>query len=68
MGSVINCAVYEGGHKIRDLDINNPDEMQVMPGRVIWIGLHEPSQEMLAELQKEFKLHELAVEDAYKAH
>lgn len=68
MGSVVNCAVYEGGVKVRDLDINNPEEMRLAPGRVIWIGLHEPSQEQLGALQKEFGLHELAVEDAYKAH
>ncbi|HJR23289.1 MAG TPA: CorA family divalent cation transporter, partial [Dongiaceae bacterium] len=68
MGPVINCAVYEGGLKIRDLDINNPEDMKVQPGRVIWIGLHEPSQELLADLQREFHLHELAIEDAYKAH
>src|SRR5688572_26444416 len=68
MGPVINCAVYEGGLKVRDLDISNPEEMKVTPGRVIWIGLHEPSQELLQQLQQEFKLHELAIEDAYKAH
>ncbi|HEV8391710.1 MAG TPA: CorA family divalent cation transporter, partial [Dongiaceae bacterium] len=68
MGPVINCAIYEGGLKIRDLDINNPEDMTVQTGRVIWIGLHEPSQELLSELQREFKLHELAIEDAYKAH
>lgn len=68
MGPVINCAIYEGGLKIRDLDINNPEDMKVQPGRVIWIGLHEPSQELLSDLQREFHLHELAIEDAYKAH
>ena len=35
MGPVINCAIYEGGLKIRDLDINNPEDMKVQSGRVI---------------------------------
>jgi magnesium transporter len=42
--------------------------MKVQPGRVIWIGLHEPSQELMLKLQRYFGLHDLAVEDAYKAH
>jgi magnesium transporter len=34
----------------------------------VWIGLHEPSEEILNKVQKEFGLHELAVEDARNAH
>ena len=68
LSAVVNCALYEGGLRVRDLDINDPAEMRVHEGRVIWIGLHEPGEELLATLQEEFHLHELAVEDAYKAH
>jgi len=68
MGSVVNSAAYEAGRRIRDLDIDNPDDMRIVPGRVIWIGLHEPGHDLLAKLQGYFALHELAVEDAYKAH
>jgi magnesium transporter len=35
---------------------------------VVWIGLHEPSLTLLRQLQAEFGLHELAIEDALKAH
>src|SRR3954453_10789618 len=34
----------------------------------VWIGLHEPSESQLADIAREFGLHELAVEDAVKAH
>jgi magnesium transporter len=68
METVVNSAVYEAGRRVRDLDINNADDMRVEPGRVIWIGLHEPSHDLLVKLQGYFALHELAVEDAYKAH
>jgi magnesium transporter len=68
MGKVVDCAVYEAGRRVRSLDINNPDDMKVTPGRVIWIGLYEPSQVELAPLQRAFGLHDLAVEDAYRAH
>ncbi len=68
MKSVVNCAIYQGGRKLSDLDINNTDEMKVSAGQLIWIGLLEPSQQMLLPLQRQFGLHELAVEDAYRAH
>ena len=37
-------------------------------GHVVWIGLHEPSLELLRLFQAEFGLHPLAIEDALKAH
>ena len=35
---------------------------------VAWLGLYEPSSEEFASVAREFDLHELAVEDAVKAH
>jgi magnesium transporter len=34
----------------------------------VWLLLHEPTHEQLAELQERFGLHELAVEDAQQPH
>ncbi len=68
MNPVVNCAVYENGRRLRNLDIDNPAEMRIAPHRVIWIGLNEPGQGVLHKLQGYFGLHDLAVEDAYKAH
>lgn len=68
MATVVNCAAYESGRRIRDLDIDDPEQMKVRAGQVIWIGLHEPTQDILHKLQRYFGLHDLAVEDAYRAH
>jgi magnesium transporter len=68
MNMVVGCAAYEGGRKIADLDINNLDAFETGKGRFVWIGLHEPSQELLQIVQKRFGLHELAIEDAQHAH
>ena len=35
---------------------------------VAWIGLYQPTEEEFESVAKEFELHELAVEDAVKAH
>lgn len=38
------------------------------PDSFVWIGLHEPTAEEFEAVRAEFGLHELAVEDAIKAH
>ena len=68
MTMVVGCAGYEGGRKFADLDIDHLDACETGKGRFVWIGLHEPSLELLQKVQKRFGLHELAIEDAQHAH
>ena len=51
-----------------EVPIEDVGEWSRKPGHVVWIGLHEPSLDLLRRLQAEFGLHELAIEDALKAH
>jgi magnesium transporter len=37
-------------------------------GGIVWLGLHEPNTELLAEIQAQLGLHELMIEDANQAH
>ncbi len=68
MNMVVGCAAYEDGRKIADLDIDHLDAFETGKGRFVWIGLHEPSQELMQKVQQRFGLHELAIEDALRAH
>ncbi|MFO1156413.1 MAG: magnesium/cobalt transporter CorA [Rhodospirillales bacterium] len=68
MGMVVACAGYENGSRIADFDIEESGRFARGEGRFVWIGLHEPSVEILGSLQKQFGLHDLAVEDAFRAH
>ena len=69
MSEVINCVAYTGeGRRIGDVEIDDISEILRFPGQFIWIGVHEPSEELLREVQSEFTLHDLAVEDAHRAH
>ena len=34
----------------------------------VWIGLHEPRADLLQQVQREFGLHDLAIEGAHSAH
>jgi magnesium transporter len=38
------------------------------PECFVWVGLYNPSAEELAEMRREFGLHELAIEDAQQGH
>ncbi len=68
MGMVVACAGYENGVRIADLSIQQSGAFARGEGRFVWIGLHEPSVEILSSLQQQFGLHDLAVEDAFRAH
>ena len=65
---VVNCRLYCDGRAVRDIDIEHLDEVPDAPGQLIWIGLYDPDEEVLAKVQKRFGLHELAIEDAHLAH
>jgi magnesium transporter len=65
---VVNATVYAGGRKIADVPIEQAGEWSKRPGRVVWIGLVEPSDDLLQRVQRQFDLHPLAIEDAANAH
>jgi magnesium transporter len=65
---VVNCAIYRDGRRQSNIGLNEVSDSLKQKDQFIWIGLHEPSFELLSQVQKEFSLHELAIEDALTAH
>ena len=65
---VVAANVYAGGRRVADISIDEAGEWARRPGHVVWIGLFEPSDQVLLRLQRQFNLHALAIEDASKAH
>ncbi len=65
---VVNCAAYSGGRRIADLPICDVSEALLEADRFVWIGLYEPTEAILRQVQEEFGLHDLAIEDALAAH
>lgn len=66
---VVNCAAYSRDGVRRDISLDAiSDVLAVDDGSFVWVGLYEPSEEILDKLQEEFGLHDLAVEDAHHAH
>jgi magnesium transporter len=66
---IVDCAVYEDGRRRSgDLPLQQAYEACRGPDAWVWIGLHEPTEDEFDSVRREFNLHELAVEDAIKAH
>ncbi len=65
---VVACSAYAHGRKTGDVVIEDISEVVGRDGQFVWIGLFEPGPELLGKICEEFDLHELAVEDALRAH
>lgn len=68
MNEIINCAAYADGKRISDVNLQDVHTALKDEHQFVWIGLHEPSEQILQKVKNEFDLHELAVEDAHNAH
>jgi magnesium transporter len=67
--TIVDCAVYEGGvRRPGELAVEDAFETLHGKGSFVWIGLLEPTEDEFDAVRREFDLHELAVEDAIKAH
>lgn len=68
MNEIINCATYLNGRKLADIGINEISSVLQTPNQFVWIGLHDPEGATLQQIQQQFNLHDLAIEDAHNAH
>jgi magnesium transporter len=65
---VVAAGVYVDGRRVANIAIEEASSWRSRPGHVVWIGLHEPDSGLLASVQRQFQLHDLAIEDADHAH
>jgi magnesium transporter len=65
---IVNSAVYVDGTRQNDLQLESVSEQLCQPGHFVWLGLNDPDEATMKKLQKQFNLHELAIEDAHRAH
>jgi magnesium transporter len=66
--TIVNCVAYSHGRRKAEVALSQVHELLKENNQFVWIGLHEPSEEVLEQVQHEFGLHDLAVEDAHTAH
>ena len=65
---LVNCAAYRDGRKVADIPKEDIHKYLGEPGTFVWVALKDPDPAELDEMQREFGLHELAVEDARYGH
>ena len=67
---IVDCALYH--HGVREVSPEDFAEAlataRSQGGSFVWIGLHDPTEDELGKVAAEFSLHDLAIEDALKAH
>jgi len=68
MNAVINCAAYSQGRRVGNIQLHEISEVLKQTDKFVWVGLHEPGEGILKVVQEEFSLHDLAIEDALRAH
>lgn len=61
---LINCVAYRDGLRLADIRREEIGEYLARPGCFVWVALRDPSDDEVLAMQREFSLHELAVEDA----
>jgi magnesium transporter len=68
--SIVDCALYEHGER-RGGKVALEEALETAAGcreGFVWIGLHDPTAEMVERVGEHFELPPLAVEDAAHAH
>jgi magnesium transporter len=65
---LVNCVAYQQGQKLADIPIADISDWLAKPDCFIWVALRDASPAELAQMQEEFDLHPLAVEDASRGH
>jgi magnesium transporter len=65
---LVNCAAYEEGRKLADIDKRDIRNYLQRPGSFVWVALRDATDDELTQMQEEFDLHPLAVEDARHGH
>lgn len=77
MSMVVACAAYQHGRRVAEIDLEQAARTALDPAlrgdgaaddRFVWLGLHEPDEDLLRRVQGRFGLHDLAIEDAHAAH
>src|SRR3954447_6335003 len=67
---IVDCTHYVRGTRQphEALTLEQAAALERRGGSFVWLELHEPTSELMEEVSRHFGLHELAVEDAARAH
>jgi magnesium transporter len=65
---LISAVVYRDGRKVADIEPPEIHRYVAQPDHLVWVALRDPDPATLEQMQAQFDLHPLAVEDARNGH
>lgn len=65
---LINCVAYQEGKKLDNIPVEAISDYLQRENCFVWVALKDAEPGELEQMQQEFDLHELAVEDAHTGH
>ncbi|HET8732895.1 MAG TPA: magnesium/cobalt transporter CorA [Anaeromyxobacteraceae bacterium] len=65
---LVNCAAYQDGRKLANIQREEVSAYLQRPGCFVWVALKDPDAAELEQLEAQFELPPLAVEDARHGH
>jgi magnesium transporter len=65
---IVNSVAYKRGLRVAAVEIEEIPRVLEDPETFVWVGLFEPDEALLERVQAVLGLHDLAVEDAHRAH
>jgi len=65
---LINCVAYQDGKRLGEIQPDEIHDYLAKPGCFVWVALLERDPGVLEQMQAQFDLHPLAVEDAQYGH
>jgi magnesium transporter len=65
---LVNCVAYTDGKKLADIGIDEISNYLGRPDCFVWVALRDATDAELVQMQEEFGLHDLAIEDARHGH
>ena len=65
---LLNCVAYQDGRKLAEIPTEEISTYVGRPDCFVWVALKDTDPHELEQMQEEFGLHELAVEDAHHGH
>jgi len=65
---LINCVAYQEGKKLDNIPVEEISDYLQRENCFVWVALKDAEPGELEQMQQEFDLHELAIEDAHTGH
>jgi magnesium transporter len=65
---LVSCVAYQDGKKLAEINAREIHDYVSRRDCFVWVALRDPQSADLTEMQQEFDLHPLAVEDAQHGH